>query len=111
MKIAFYAIAAVLGFLGFVFIVGSQGILLRIMIGIILFVAAGGMVYLSRLQPQHIEMTQKIDLSGDVNLQSLKCQSCGATLTDKSLSVKGGAIFVNCEYCGSTYQLEEEVKW
>lgn len=111
MKIAFTIIAAILGLLGLIFIVGSQGIIARIVIGVVLFVAAGALVYLSRMQPQVQEIRQKIDLSGNVNLQSLKCNSCGAALTEKSISVKAGAIFVNCEYCGSSYQLEEDVKW
>ncbi len=113
MKYIFYGIAAVLGFLGIIFIAGSQGIIMRIVIGIILFAAAGGMIYLSRMQPQvtRTEVTQKVDLSGDVSLQKLTCNACGGQLTKKSLNIKAGAIFVECEYCGTTYQLEEEVKW
>jgi uncharacterized protein with PIN domain len=113
MKIVFYGIAAVLGLLGIIFIAGSQGIIMRMVIGVILFIGAGGMIYLSRMQPQiqRTEITQKIDLSGNVSLQKLKCQACGGELTEKLLQVKAGAIFVECEYCGSTYQLEEDVKW
>ena len=54
---------------------------------------------------------QKIDLSGDVSLEGMKCQVCGAPLTQDSLDVKAGAIFVNCQHCGSTYQFEEAPKW
>jgi hypothetical protein len=113
MKIVFYLVAAVLGFLGLMFVAGSQGQIVRIIIGIVLFIAAGGLVYLSRIQPQIVQtnITQKIDLSGDVSVESLKCKSCGAPLTEKSVSVQAGAVMVNCEYCGSVYQLEEEVKW
>lgn len=113
MRFVFYGIAAVLGLLGFIFVVGSQGQLIRIVIGIVLFVAAGGMVYLSRLQPQitKTEITQKVDLSGNVNLQKLTCNSCGAALNEKSIQVKAGAVFVHCEYCGASYQLEEDITW
>lgn len=113
MKIVFYILAGLLGFLGLVFVAGSQGQVLRIVVGVVLFAAAGGMIYLSRVQPQpqKTEITQKIDLSGDVQLQAFRCQSCGAALSEKDISVKGGAIMVNCPYCGAAYQIEEEVKW
>ena len=106
-----YLLAAVLGFVGIVFIVGAQGQVIRIVVGVVLFVAAGVLVYLTRARPQQTTLVQKIDLSGDVSAQELKCKNCGATLSSKSLSVKGGAIFVNCEHCGTAYQLEEEPKW
>jgi transcription elongation factor Elf1 len=46
-----------------------------------------------------------------VKLQDLTCRSCGATLSQKSLQVQAGAVFVHCEYCGAAYQLEEQPKW
>ena len=54
---------------------------------------------------------QKIDLSGDVKLQDLTCRACGGTLGKESVIVKAGAVFVNCQYCGATYQIEEAPKW
>ncbi len=113
MKIIFYLIAGLLALFGFLFIVGSQGMLMRIVIGIILFAAAGGLVYLSRVQPQHTTTTikQDIHLSGNVNLETLKCQKCGGALENDSVSVKAGAVFVSCPYCGAAYQIEEDIKW
>ncbi len=111
MKIVFYILAGILGFLGLIFVAGAQGQALRIVVGVVLFAAAGGMIYLSRMQPQQTKVIQQIDLSGGVNVQALKCRSCGATLSEKSISVQAGAVFVNCEYCGAAYQLEEEIKW
>ncbi len=73
--------------------------------------AAALIIYLTRTKPTQVTMVQKIDLSGDVNLEELKCKSCGASLSKKSVSVQAGAVFVNCEYCGSAYQIEEEPKW
>ncbi len=111
MKVVFYGIAAVLGALGLVFLLGAQGVIMRMVIGVVLFVAAGAMIYLAQARPVHTTLSQKIDLSGDVSTQRLACQSCGAALSQKHLSVKAGAIFVNCEYCGAVYQLEEAPKW
>lgn len=110
-KLVFYGLAGVLGLLGIIFVAGSQGQILRIVVGVILFAAAGGLIYLAQQQPQKTEVVQRIELGGDVNLQELRCTSCGGVLTDKDLRVEAGAVFVNCSYCGATYQLEEEVKW
>jgi hypothetical protein len=56
-------------------------------------------------------VTLKIDLSGDVNLDTLKCQNCGGTLAPENVKMVAGAPVVTCPYCGTTYQLTEEPKW
>jgi uncharacterized Zn-finger protein len=113
MKTVTYIIAAVLLLFGFMFIVGSQGMFARVVVGIILFAAAGVLVYLTRVQPTKEEIThiQKIDLTGDVQLEQLQCQSCNGALSKDNLEVKAGAIFVECPYCGASYQIEEAPKW
>lgn len=113
MKIAVYLIAAVLFFFGFMFVVGAQGQIARFIVGIVLFAAGGVLIYLSKMQPQHTQVThvQKIDLTGDVQLEQMKCTSCGGALDKRNLEVKAGAIFVDCPYCGSSYQIEEAPKW
>jgi uncharacterized protein with PIN domain len=58
-----------------------------------------------------VEIIQKIDLSGDMNLESLRCRNCGGALSSKDISMVEGAPFVKCPYCGTTYQLTEEPKW
>lgn len=113
MEIVTYLIAAVVAFFGFMFVVGSQGQFIRVVVGIILFAAAGVLVYLTRVKPTKEEIThiQKIDLTGDVQLEQMKCQSCGGALSKDHLEVKAGAIFVDCPYCGASYQIEEAPKW
>jgi hypothetical protein len=87
----------------------------RIIIGLILIGIGGGLLFMiprwESRRPEQVEMTQKIDLSGDVNTEKLKCQNCGADLDKNSVVVKAGAVFVNCPYCGSSYQITEEPKW
>jgi hypothetical protein len=109
----FYILAMFLALVGLIFVMGSQGQIFRIVIGVILMIGGGALVYLARVQPKPSQTTivQKIDLSGDVNLEQMKCQSCGGTLTEKSVSVRAGAVFINCEYCHAAYQLEEQPKW
>jgi hypothetical protein len=113
MRIVLYLLTPALGFLGLMFVVGAQGQVGRIVVGVVLWLAAGALVYFARTRPATTSTTvvQKIDLSGNVNLEQLKCKSCGGTLSSKSVSVRAGAVFVNCEYCGATYQLEEEPRW
>lgn len=52
-----------------------------------------------------------IDLPGDVNLDKMKCQSCGGSLTMDNIKMVAGAPVVSCPYCNTTYQLTEEPKW
>jgi Zn finger protein HypA/HybF involved in hydrogenase expression len=113
MKLIAYPLAAALAFLGIVFVVGAQGQFMRIVVGVVLLAAAGALVLLALLKPKPIETTlvQKIDLSGDVNIEQMKCRSCGGILNKDSISVRAGGIFINCPYCGSAYQLEEAPKW
>jgi hypothetical protein len=113
MKIVTYLIAAVVAFFGFMFVVGSQGQFIRIVVGLILFGAAGVLIYLTQVRPTKEEIThiQKIDLTGDVALEQMKCQSCGGALSKENLEVRAGAIFVDCPYCGASYQIEEAPKW
>ena len=112
MKLVAYPLAVLLGLLGFLFVVGAQGQAMRVVVGIVLWGAAGALVWLARKMPhQTTNIVQKIDLSGDVRLESMTCNSCGGTLSKKSVVVKAGAVFVNCEFCGAAYQIEEEPKW
>ena len=113
MKLVVYPLALLLGLLGIVFVVGAQGQVVRVVVGVVLLAAGGALVWLARQQTKHVTTTivQKIDLSGDVSVQEMTCRSCGGTLSEKSIQVKAGAVFVHCEYCGAAYQLEEEPKW
>lgn len=92
----------------------STGIIL-IFIGLIFIgITIGIAVFIyRRLHPKEekIEITQKIDLSGDVSIQSMKCQKCGAQLDKDSITTRKGAIFISCPYCGSDYEVEEAPKW
>lgn len=56
-------------------------------------------------------VTYKVDLPGDTQLEEMKCQSCGGTLTSDNIKLVNGAPMVNCPYCDTAYQLTEEPKW
>lgn len=62
-------------------------------------------------EQEKLEITQKVELSGTVDLARIKCQQCGGALDKDSIEVKAGAVTVHCPYCGSVYQITEEPKW
>ncbi len=67
-----------------------------------------------RMQPkpeQKVTIRQEVDLTGGVELTSLTCQKCAATLDKNAVTVKDGVVYVSCPYCGANYQIVEEPKW
>jgi len=67
-----------------------------------------------RLQPkpeQKVTIHQEVELTGDIDLASLTCEKCNATLNKDAITVREGAIMISCPYCGATYQMVEEPKW
>jgi hypothetical protein len=88
--------------------------LISVVIGLIMI---GGGAYLISLAGRGKmgavteNVTLNIDLPANVNMDTLKCKSCGGTLTMDNIQMVAGAPVVNCPYCQSTYQLTEEPKW
>lgn len=56
-------------------------------------------------------VTVKIDMPANVNMDAMKCQACGGALAPKDVTLVAGAPVVTCPYCHSTYQLTEDPKW
>lgn len=119
MKIIAYIAAAILIFFGVLFIWGAfspNGSPGWIVIGLISVVIGLGLIWLAgrkkpETQTSGQNVTLNIDLPGNVNLETLKCQSCGGVLTMDNIQMVAGAPVVNCPYCKTTYQLTEEPKW
>jgi uncharacterized Zn-finger protein len=44
-------------------------------------------------------------------MDTIKCKSCGGTLTANDIKMVAGAPMVTCPYCHTSYQLTEEPKW
>lgn len=119
-KVITYILAAILIFFGVLFIwatfspEGQTGWLLVgvISVGIgfgLIWFAARSKAFAGGSNGDNVSL--KIDLSGDVNLDSMKCQSCGGAITMENIKMVAGAPVVSCPYCNSTYQLTEEPKW
>ena len=119
MKIIAYIAAAILIFFGVLFIWGAfspQGSASWIVIGIISVGIGFGLIWFasrrkSESQTASQNVTLKIDLPANVNLETLKCKSCGGSLTMDNIEMVAGAPVVHCPYCKTTYQLTEEPKW
>ncbi len=118
-KIIGYTVAAILVFFGVLFVWAAfspEGETGWILVGVISVVVGLGIIGLIKFrepkpaQPPR-EIIQKIDLSGEIEMETLKCQKCGGELQKDSITVKEGAVFISCPYCGSAYQLVEEPKW
>ncbi len=115
MKVVVYLLACGLAALGLLFVVaaGQGNAFPRIAIGVICLAASAALVALVRLRPlqqTHVHQTT-LTLSGDVSLEELTCKQCGGSLSERSVALKAGAVFVTCEFCGAQYQLEEAPKW
>lgn len=117
-KIIAYIVAGILIFFGVIFIWGAfspEGSTGWILVGLISVGIGLVLIYFAaRTKPATSAVgptTLKIDLPANVSLDTLKCKSCGGTLTMDNIKMIAGAPVVTCPYCNSTYQLTEEPKW
>ncbi len=119
-KIIGYILAGILVFFGVLWLWSAFGAGTaspggRLLVGGILVVIGLGIIVAVRLREpkpeQKITIRQEIDVGGDVEMEALKCQSCGAQLDKSAISLAQGAVVVTCPYCNATYQIVEEPKW
>jgi phage FluMu protein Com len=117
MKTIGYIVAVILIFFGVLFIwgaFGAQGQPGWIVIGAITVGIGLALVYFASRKPKvegDTNVTLKVDLPANVNMDSLKCKSCGGVLTAENIKVVNGAPMVTCPYCHTVYQITEEPKW
>jgi hypothetical protein len=115
-KIIGYIFAAITIFFGVLFIWGAfspEGQPVWILIGAVSVLIGAGVIWLiGRQKPAgDREVTYQVDLGGDIDLDTLTCQSCGGSLSADNVQMVAGAPVVECPYCGSTYQISEKPKW
>jgi len=116
-KLIGYIFAAITIFFGVIFIWGAfspDGQPIWLIVGGISALIGFGLIwFLGKKQPVEGEQEVKvqIELSGDVNLDTLTCKSCGGQLSPEHISMVAGAPVVSCPFCGTSYQLTEEPKW
>ncbi|MEA4812932.1 MAG: hypothetical protein VB108_10240 [Anaerolineaceae bacterium] len=114
-----YVLAGLLVIFSFLFILGSgggtgnpawltYGIGGLVIAGIMIF---AGWKFAALANPPKQEIVQKIDLAGNVRMDTIKCQACGAPLAPDDIKLVNGGVMVTCHSCGTTYQVTEEPKW
>ena len=119
-KIVGYILAAIVLFFGVLWLLSAFSADTlnpggRLLVGGIMVVVGIGIIVAIRLREpkpkQEVVVKQQIDVGGDVDMEALKCQSCGAQLDKSAISLAQGAVVVTCPYCSATYQIVEEPKW
>lgn len=117
-KIIAYIAAAILIFFGVLFIWATfspDGQITWLIVGVISVGIGLIIIWFTRrktsVSPGGGDTTLRIDLPGEVNLDTLKCKSCGGTITMDNIDMVAGAPMVKCPYCNTTYQLTEDPKW
>ena len=116
-KLIAYIAAAILIFFGVIFIWGAfspQGSAGWILVGLVSVGIGFVLIFIAaRRRPaaNQQNVTLKVDLPGNVNLDTLKCRACGGALTADNVKMVAGAPLVTCPYCHTSYQLSEEPKW
>ncbi len=87
----------------------------RLITGGIIIAISIVMLLLSRMKTEQVNVShtyhQHVDLTGDVDIEQMKCSNCGGTLSEQNLKVEAGAVMVSCPYCKTSYQLKEAPKW
>ncbi len=107
-KIILTVFGLIVLFFGLVFLIGGNPIVGFVMLGLGIFMIVYG---LRKAKTRDVIIKRELELSGDVSLESMKCNQCGGALSEKNISVRAGAVFVSCPYCGTSYQIEEAPKW
>ncbi len=76
------------------------------------FIYAGAR-FNNKAKKQAAEQTVNIniDLPGQVQINAMSCQACGAPINSNDISIVNGAPVVSCKSCGTSYQITEEPKW
>lgn len=101
--------------LGLVFLIASadSNFLPRLAVGVFMILPGVYLISKGVREPaeKKVFITRTLELSGDISLEDLTCDKCGAGLSSENLSVKAGAVFVACPFCRSEYQIEEKPKW
>ena len=118
-RIIAFITAAVFIIFAFLFILGAfspEGSPGWIIVGIIGLVIGFVLIFIGiKLQPPQKAGDQvinlNVDLPSDVNMETIKCKSCGAPLSSEDIKMVAGAPVVECPSCSTTYQLTEEPKW
>jgi hypothetical protein len=109
-----YALSGVFGFVGFMFLVGNQGLTRRLLIGAMLMATALVSALLATLRtssrPSAAAPRQQPETAPPLDLPTMlgQCKRCSATLPQDAYQTTAGSRSVLCPSCGTFYRLEED---
>lgn len=110
--------SSILIFFGVLFILGSgaENNIWWVVVGIVMIGVAIGIIWITTHRKEAKagdtqNVTLKIDLPGNVSLDTMKCKSCGGNLSAENVKMVAGAPQVTCPFCHTQYQLTEDPKW
>ncbi|MFQ6080905.1 MAG: MJ0042-type zinc finger domain-containing protein [Candidatus Bathyarchaeia archaeon] len=109
-KLLGYVSSAVLLIFGVIFALASVYAPTRLVVSAFLFLTGFGILYYIRKQ-QPIQITQKLEVPGQIKVQMLKCPNCSAALDVNQIKIVKGVPSIRCSYCGHTFEVTEEPKW
>ena len=116
-KVILFVIAAVLIFFGVIFLlsISANGDMGLVTYAVVFFGIAFILIFFATRMKKPSEettnVTLNIDLPGGVSMDTIKCKSCGAPLSEEDIKMVNGAPMATCYACGTSYQLTEEPKW
>lgn len=120
LRVIAFIVAAILIIFGVLFILSAFSVNTvnpfgNIITGVILVIISFGLIWFGMRKPKTsgdtTNVTVKVDLPGNVRMDSIKCKSCGGVLSEDNIKLVSGAPVVTCPYCKTVYQLTEEPKW
>ncbi len=114
-----YAILFGLGYLAAFVLMGFGAIFLmaapvestgtRLITGLAML--GGGIIIIVGLRlRQRVIVEQKVTLK-PTQIRELKCNNCGASLSEKDYTIKNDTVIIKCTYCGALYELHDNPVW
>jgi len=105
-----YVSSVVLLIFGVIFALASVYAPTRLVVSALLFLTGFGILYYIRKQ-QPMQITQRLEVPGQIKVQVLKCPNCSAALDVNQIKIVEGVPSIRCSYCGHTFEVTEEPKW
>jgi predicted RNA-binding Zn-ribbon protein involved in translation (DUF1610 family) len=110
-RIVAYIIAAVLIFLGLIFMIASNDLGIGdFFIGLVFVIIAIILIFVVRPK-RTLEVKQTLTVTGPVKVVEVRCPNCGALVDPTKTEVKDGKPYVTCDHCGNKFELTEEPTW
>ncbi|MCD6504676.1 hypothetical protein J7K52_04805 [Candidatus Bathyarchaeota archaeon] len=105
-----YLASSILLILAVVFALASVHAPIRLVTSAFLFIAGFTLLYyLRRRKP--ITIIQRVEVPGNLKVQTLKCPNCSAPINLSDVKVVKGIPTLKCPYCGYVFEVTEEPKW